>query len=274
MATTSQDPKKFNDYDGFVEKFKPKKTTDDCYTPPEIYEIVKGWACREYGIDPAKVVRPFWPGGEYEHFNYSGGAVVIDNPPFSIRAKIQRFYLDRGIPFFLFAPALTCITASQWREVCAVVCGCEIVYENGASVRTSFVTSYNRPVVLRSAPELTRMVNAKMVELKKKKVKSLPKYIYPDEVLTAAMMMRYSSHSIDFAVRSDECRYINDLDAQRSAGKRLFGGGLLLSKHAAAEHAAAERAAAERAAAEREKAKRWALSDREREIVDGLSRER
>ena len=22
----------FNDYEGFVEKFKPKKTTDDCYT--------------------------------------------------------------------------------------------------------------------------------------------------------------------------------------------------------------------------------------------------
>lgn len=24
-----------NDYDAFVEKFKPKKTTDDCYTPPQ-----------------------------------------------------------------------------------------------------------------------------------------------------------------------------------------------------------------------------------------------
>ena len=24
----------FEDYDGFVEKFKPKLTTDDCYTPP------------------------------------------------------------------------------------------------------------------------------------------------------------------------------------------------------------------------------------------------
>ena len=23
-------------YEEFVEKFKPKKTTDDCYTPPEI----------------------------------------------------------------------------------------------------------------------------------------------------------------------------------------------------------------------------------------------
>lgn len=23
------------DYEAFVEKFEPKKTTDDCYTPPE-----------------------------------------------------------------------------------------------------------------------------------------------------------------------------------------------------------------------------------------------
>lgn len=45
-------------YEEFVEKFKPKKTTDDCYTPPTIYEIVKQWACNEYRIDPAKVVRP------------------------------------------------------------------------------------------------------------------------------------------------------------------------------------------------------------------------
>ena len=39
---------KFNDYAGFVEKFKPKKTTDDCYTPPMVYEAVKDWACRRY----------------------------------------------------------------------------------------------------------------------------------------------------------------------------------------------------------------------------------
>ena len=29
----------FDDYDGFVEKFKPKKTTDDCYTPPAVYDL-------------------------------------------------------------------------------------------------------------------------------------------------------------------------------------------------------------------------------------------
>ena len=37
---TSQKKPKFEDYDGFVEKFKPKKATDDCYTPPKIYDEV------------------------------------------------------------------------------------------------------------------------------------------------------------------------------------------------------------------------------------------
>ena len=97
----------FNDYEGFVEKFKPKKTTDDCYTPTEVYGAVLDWAARRYGFDPACVVRPFYPGGDYEAFDYPEGCVVLDNPPFSILAKIQRFYLERGIRFFLFAPSLT-----------------------------------------------------------------------------------------------------------------------------------------------------------------------
>jgi hypothetical protein len=91
-------------YEEFTEKFKPKKTTDDCYTPPSIYAVIRDWACKEYGIDPAKIVRPFYPGGDYEHYDYPEGAVVLDNPPFSILSKICTFYLDRGIPFFLFAP--------------------------------------------------------------------------------------------------------------------------------------------------------------------------
>ena len=31
------------DYDGFMEKFKPRKTTDDCYTPQPVYDAVLGW---------------------------------------------------------------------------------------------------------------------------------------------------------------------------------------------------------------------------------------
>lgn len=38
---------KSNTYEEFVDKFKPKKTTDDCYTPGAIYEAVKDWAIKE-----------------------------------------------------------------------------------------------------------------------------------------------------------------------------------------------------------------------------------
>ena len=72
------------EYDVFTEKFKPKKTTDDCYTPPLVYDAIRDWACSEYGIDPACLVRTFYPGGDYERFDYPDGCVVLDNPPFSI----------------------------------------------------------------------------------------------------------------------------------------------------------------------------------------------
>ncbi|MEF2675889.1 MAG: hypothetical protein U0M70_06610 [Eubacteriales bacterium] len=100
-------------YEEFVEKFKPKKTTDDCYTPPEIYEAVKEWACAEYSIDPGTVVRPFWPGGDYEAFDYPEGCTVIDNPPFSILKKICDFYAQKGIKYFLFGS----IMGRKWRIV-------------------------------------------------------------------------------------------------------------------------------------------------------------
>lgn len=29
----------FHDYDGFVDKFKSKKTTDDCFTPPKYIKL-------------------------------------------------------------------------------------------------------------------------------------------------------------------------------------------------------------------------------------------
>ena len=33
------------EYDEFTEKFEQKLTTDDCYTPDEVYQAVKDWAC-------------------------------------------------------------------------------------------------------------------------------------------------------------------------------------------------------------------------------------
>lgn len=262
------DKTKSKTYEEFVEKFKPKKTTDDCMTPPLVYDAVKDWACAEYGIDPESIVRPFWPGGDYEHFEYPSGCVVLDNPPFSILSKICAFYLDRGIPFFLFAPALTAFAGrSVAMRMNHLICDANIEYENGAVVRTAFVTSYGGDIVAQTAPELGRAVQEAVDRLKAEKSRSLPKYDYPDNVVTAAMLGRYAKYGVDFEVRRDECTLISKLDAQAEAGKTIFGGGLLLSEQKAGEKAAAERAAAERAAAYR-----WELSDRELQIVAGLGK--
>lgn len=61
--------KKNISYDDFVNKFKSKRTTDDCY-PPKVYEAVLGWARQHLGIGNRPVVRPFYPGGDYERFEY------------------------------------------------------------------------------------------------------------------------------------------------------------------------------------------------------------
>ena len=52
-----------DDYGAFVERFKPKRTTDDRYTPPEVYGTIKDRACGEYGMD--KAVRKGIYGGGY-----------------------------------------------------------------------------------------------------------------------------------------------------------------------------------------------------------------
>ena len=71
-------------YEQFTEKFVPKRTTDDCYTPETVYEAVKTWAVKNLHLEGREIVRPFWPGGDYKSFAYPEKCVVIDNPPLSI----------------------------------------------------------------------------------------------------------------------------------------------------------------------------------------------
>ncbi|MBR2883052.1 MAG: hypothetical protein IKB96_12085, partial [Prevotella sp.] len=106
------------EYKQFVEKFKPKKTTDDCYTPDNVYAAVLDWVVDEYGIDRDKVIRPFYPNGDYEREEYPKGWTVVDNPPFSIISKIVKFYNRHGVKYFLFAP---CLTNFQTRDCTHVI---------------------------------------------------------------------------------------------------------------------------------------------------------
>lgn len=254
------------EYDSFVNKFKPMKTTDDCYTPPLIYDTVKDWACAQYGIDPGKIVRPFYPGGDYQSYSYPSDCVVLDNPPFSILTQICEFYLARKIQFFLFAPALTAFCGRNVvMKMNHIICDANITYENGAVVRTAFVTSFGGDIIAQTAPDLTKAIEEASQVLKNKAKKELPKYSYPDHILTAAMLQRYSKYVVRFAVRHSECVFCSALDSQKASGKAIFGGGLLLSERAAAEKAAAEKAAAEKSAAIK-----WPLSERELKIIAEL----
>ena len=259
----------FDDYEGFVEKFEVKKTTDDCYTPKAVFTAVVEYVRENVDIEGFKIVRPFFPGGDYKSIEYSKDAVVIDNPPFSILTEICRFYMDSGVRFFLFAPHLTLFSSSL--ECTRVVAGCDVIYDNGANVKTSFITNMFGNVRVLSCPELFE----KVADINKQGKVRLPKYVYPIHVLTVSDVQRFTENGIRFRLEKDSISHCRGLESQKQKGKAIFGSGFLLSERAAAERAAAERAAAERAAAERAAAERadviqWSLSSGEIKTIENL----
>ena len=253
------------EYQGFLDKFKPKKTTDDCFTPDNIYDVVLKWVIDTYGIDPDKVVRPFWPGGDYMSEDYPEGCTVVDNPPFSIVSQICKVYNAHGVKYFLFAPYLTNFNTGRETDQTHIIAGAVITYENGAKVPTAFVTNLDTEYRIRTAPDLyNAIVKADYENTHKGKI-DLPKYKYPDEVITAAQTGYICKYGIDLRVRKRDTFWVSSIQSQKATGKTIFGGGYLLSEKAAAEKAAAEKAAAEKASAIE-----WELSESEKRIIASL----
>lgn len=219
---TSQNPKLFNDYEGFVDKFKRKLTTDDCYTPDEVYRCVVDWVRKRFNIGADReIIRPFWPGGDYEVCHYPAGCVVIDNPPFSIFAQIKNYYLKQGIDFFLFGPHLT--MGGSGKGGCRVLANVEIVYDNGAKISTSFLTNLAPGVEVIIDPTLNKALRATQ---KPKEVK--PVLAYDDHITTAALLGMLCDRDVAFELKSEETTFV------RACGsKPLFGGGLLMNDQAA-----------------------------------------
>ena len=248
------------EYQEFLEKFEAKKTTDDCYTPDNIYDVVKKWCIERYGLKGKKIIRPFYPGGDYQKEDYSGDCVVLDNPPFSIISEICEWYTERNIPFFMFAPALTLLGIARG-TMNYVACCVSVTYANGANVSTSFVTNLGNKKIVASA-ELRELIEEANKENLRKMHKELPKYSYPDEVLTATMLGYMAAHGISLEIEAKDVHFIRALDSQKESGKGLFGSGFLLS----------ERATSEKAAAEKIDTNIWELSDRERDIVKSLGK--
>jgi hypothetical protein len=70
-----------------------------------------------------------------------------------------------------------------------------------------------------------------------------PKYEFPDCVVTAAILQRWSKHGISYRLEKDDCVRISALDSMKEVGKAIFGGGYLLSEEAAKTRAEAEKQA-------------------------------
>lgn len=247
------------EYQDFLQKFEAKKTTDDCYTPEVVYDAVADYVAKRYKLKRSNFVRPFVPGGDYEHFTYKKNSIVVDNPPFSIISQITSFYIEHGIRFFLWAPGLSVFTPAK--DCTAICLNISTTYENGAEICTSFVTNLEpHEIRFKSEPELYSIVKKANAEFSTKIKKKRTKLLYPLEVVTASAVGLYSIYGIDFECSRSETLRVPALDAQREEGTSIFGAGYLIS----------ERKKAEREKAERAKAKVFKLSAREKELIRQL----
>lgn len=204
-------------YDEFVEKFKPKKTTDDCYTPSDVYDIILDFAINKNGWHDREVVRPFYPGGNYQEFEYPENCVVIDNPPFSIIRQIVEWYNEMNIDYFLFAPGLTFLNVPA---PCHIASGTSIIYENGAKVNTGFVCS--KGYLLETAPDLGERLKKCFNE----KSRKIAKNHYPANFITAAQLNVLARNGIDFKASKGK-RYTH-LYNQNNEKIKVFGEGVQL----------------------------------------------
>ena len=232
-------------YKEFVEKFKPKKTTDDCYTPPEIWDVIVRYVKRMYGVCEGEICRPFYQGGDYEKEDYSG-KIVVDNPPFSIISKKITYYLERDIKFFLFIPHLTAFSATKGR-CCTVLAGHQVRYENGAKVNTSFATNLEGGIFVLDAELRKELRDAQ-------KANTQTKVEFPRNFVTAARLTKY--------IQSGRIKCTSGVFARGVNGKQAFGAGIWVSN----QYIDTIEKAAEKAA------EKYQVSDSEKEILRKLNK--
>lgn len=210
-----------DEYESFIDKFKLKHTTDDCFTPQEVYDCVVEWVDENLtSLKGKEIIRPFFPGGDFENYHYPPNGIVIDNPPFSINAKIVDFYQRKKIPFFLFANHLTLFGRGK-KGVTAVVASATITYENGAKVSTSFLTNLCPDTAIYLAADLQRKIRAaqKKERMQKTELK------YDKHLVSAALLGKEITKGKTLKIKTEDVVFLGRLSS-------LFGGGALLSDRA------------------------------------------
>ena len=255
----------FHDYESFLAKFADNpKTTDDCFTPKDVYEAVVRYVGTVVDLSDKVILRPFFPGGDYENAEYPENGIVIDNPPFSMFLPIVKFFTARRIPFFLFGPGMTIVWASKY---CTVLCiNNNIVFENGASVACNFASNLFGDIVAMTAPMLSDFIAACKSQNTKQKQSQ---YVYPDNMLCVSELQAICKGGVDFAVSRDETHMIDKMDLHPKKCN-IFGTRFLVSDDVVRR----KQEALELSKEEQAKAGTFVqieLSEREKRIVERLN---
>ena len=229
-----------------------------------MYEAVLGWALDHLDIGDRPVVRPFYPGGDFEHFDYHDNCVVIDNPPFSIFSKICNWYVERGIPFLLFAPAMSSIK----QNVTYIGVSCTITYENGANVNTAFVTNMMGDIICTTAPDLHESVKKANDDNLKQSKKTVRNLSFPDCVLRSTTLHTMSRAGVEFCVRREQGCVVGQACESKNSE---FGNSILLSDTATAKKLTAEKLAAKKLAAEKPTTEKLTLTEKSKAIIAQLN---
>ena len=257
----------FSNYDAFLDKFEDKKTTDDCYTPKEVMDIILDYVNKKYSLNGKKIIRPFYPNGDYESIDYTDEMVVIDNPPFSIITKICKYYIKNNVKFFLFCPHLTAFTSDI--DCTHIIASADITYENGATIKTAFVSNIFGDIKIIGDADL----HQKFKEIQLRDKINLPKYEYPNNIITVSKVSYCVEKGINLTFDKKDLKHYRAMDAQKKHDKALFGCGFICSDKAAAEAAQAAAEAAQAAAeAKKNNVIIWELSEKEKEIIKSLGK--
>ena len=248
----SSNPIVFHDYASYVAKFQlrdSEKTTDETYTPQDVYEAILQYVGTICPLDDKEILRPFYPGGDYQNAEYPQDGIVIDNPPFSIFSQIVRFYTANHIPFFLFGPGMTIMNVLPYCT--AVIISRIIRFDNGAQISINFATNLlPDDILVTTAKQLDRHIALCPSQQTPRK---LPKYDYPRNLLSVSTLQTLCRNDgEDISILRHQAHHIRRLDH-----KDLYGDHLIISDKIADK------------IADKEKVE---FSDREKQIVEKLNR--
>lgn len=233
--------KRHGNYEAFLERYTKKpscKNTDELYTPKAVYDAVLKWVQDNCpSINGKRIMRPFRPGGDYKAEDYEG-AVVVDNPPFSIESLITKWYVDHGVHFFLFSPGLTLFRGSTILDKLTFVASfAEVEYVHNEQVKAKIPTSFitNIPDLatyqLISAPELRDAIT-KAQDNKEEKAK-LTRTEYSPNIVTSCRLGMLAEVGIPMRVRREETLWWRKNVIKRGHVD-IFGGAFVVSDRVAA----------------------------------------